>query len=409
MKQTLPKPLEPRYEVLALFTISMLGASLMIMSTGTLLPFFEQAFHVGRALLGVLLSVQLLGAVLTTALSGMLTDRFGDKHVVLWSGLFMGVALVFAGLVHNFGWLLFWLLLYGIGYSAVTPAGSHAIIFFFNKHDRGLAMGLRQCGVPLAGVAGSLFMPAIAMRFAYPAALATAGVLTILACSAASYFYREPKQLQGERVPVRAMLLEMLECSRDVRLIYLAITGMVLLSAQVALMAFLTVTLVRDAHYAISAAVTIFAISQVAAIGGRLSWGWISDRIFKGSRAIPLAIVCALTAAVAYLVSTITPQAPAMFVAIVAAALGFCAEGWLGVEVIAVAEVGGEEHSGSALGVVLTWMFIAAFIAPPVFGALAQAHNYVFAWRSLAVFELLGIPPAILASSYIRRMAAAPG
>ena len=94
-------------------------------------------------------------------------------------------------------------------------------------------------------------------------------------------------------------------------------------------------------------------------------------------------------------------------VAIVAAALGFSAEGWLGLEVIAVAEVGGEEHSGSALGVVLTWMFVAAFIAPPVFGALAQAHSYTFAWRSLAGFELLGIAPAILASNYIRRLAEA--
>lgn len=136
MRQTLPEPLEPRYEVLALFTLSMLGASLAVMSTGTLIPFFEAAFHAGRTQLGLVMSIQVVGAVFTTALSGMLTDRFGDKVVVLWSGVFMGVALILAGAVPNFGWLLFWLMMYGIGYSAVTPAGSHAIIFFFEKKDR---------------------------------------------------------------------------------------------------------------------------------------------------------------------------------------------------------------------------------------------------------------------------------
>jgi len=41
MKQTVPAP-ENRWEVLALFTASMLGASLLIMYTGTLMPFFEE-------------------------------------------------------------------------------------------------------------------------------------------------------------------------------------------------------------------------------------------------------------------------------------------------------------------------------------------------------------------------------
>jgi len=406
MRQTLPEPPESRYEVLALFTGSMLGASLVLMSTGTLLPFLEAAFHIGKAQLGLVLSAQLLGAVFTTALCGMLTDRFGDKAVVLWSGIVMGVALMLAGAVHNFVWLIFWLVIYGVAYSAVTPAGSHAIIFFFKKEDRGLAMGLRQCGVPLAGVVGSLLLPAIALRFNYGPALATAGVITFIACASASFLYREPKELQGERVSLRAMLSELIQIARDARLIYLTINGMILLCAQVAVMAFFAITLVHEARYAIPAAVAAFAISQIAAVAGRLSWGWSSDAVFKGSRAIPLAIVCVFTALVAFWVSTITPETPAATIVLIAAVLGFCAEGWFGLGVIALAEVGGEEHSGSALGFALTWMFVAAFIAPLMFGAVAEAQGYVVAWRWLAVFELLGIPPALLASAILRRTAA---
>lgn len=397
---------ESRYEVLALFTGAMVGASLFIMATGTLMPFLETAFHLGRAQLGLILSVQMVGAVATTAMCGMLTDRFGDKAVVLFSGLFMGVSLIVASLVPNFNWLLFWLMMYGIGYAAVTPAGSHAIIFFFPKRDRGFAMGLRQCGVPIAGVIGSVLLPAVAIHFNYKWALVVAGCLTIVACSIASAAYREPVELEGERVSVGALCADMLAVARDARLILMTLTSMALICAQVGVMAFLTLTLVHEAAYTVAFAVTIFALSQAAAIGGRLAWGWSSDNVFRGSRAMPLAVCCVITALVALATSVIEPATPTWLVCVIAAALGFTAEGWLGVGVIAIAEIGGEEHSGSALGVALTWIFLAAFIAPAVFGAVAESRGFAFAWRGLALIEVIGIVPALLASAFIRRIAA---
>jgi MFS family permease len=186
---------ESRYEVLALFTGAMIGASLVIMSTGALMPFFKSAIHLDQAQLGWLLSIQFIGSVAMTSVAGLLTDRFGDRAVVRWSGVLMSLSLVAASLVASFSWLLACLLVYGIGYAAVTPAGSHAIIFFFKKADRGIAMGIRQCGVPIAGVLGSLLLPAIALRYDYRAAFAAAGILTFVASTIASQFYREPSEL----------------------------------------------------------------------------------------------------------------------------------------------------------------------------------------------------------------------
>jgi MFS family permease len=402
MKQTVPAP-ENRWEVLALFTASMLGASLIIMCTGTLMPFFEATLHISGTQLGFVLSAQMIGAVFTTSVAGMLTDRFGDKLIVFWSGLIMGTALILASLVQSYTWLLAWLVVYGIGYSAVTPAGSHAIIFFFKKADRGLAMGLRQCGVPLAGVLGSLVLPAVALRYNYGWALYAAGVVTIVTCVGASLFYREPAALQGEHASLRSMFHEMYEISRDVRLILITLTEMILLVAQIAMMAFLTLTLVHEAGYSVALAVTIFAVSQAAAIAGRLMWGWSSDAVFHGSRALPLAVICIITALAAFALASITTQSSAAVVACIALVLGFSAEGWLGVGVIAIAEIGGEEHSGSALGVALSWMWLAAFVAPALFGAMAQTSGYPFAWRTIAALALTGVVPALLASAAVRR------
>ncbi len=398
---------ESRYEVLALFTGAMVGASIFVMATGTLLPFLESAFGLGQTQLGLILSVQIAGAVLMTAVAGILTDRFGDKSVVLWTGLIMGLSLIAAAAVHNFSWLLFWLFIYGLGFAAVTPSGSHAIVFFFKKEERGIAMGVRQCGVPLAGVIGSVLLPAIAAHFHYQWALIAAGVITLVSCGLASLLYREPHELEGERVSVRSMLGEMLVIARDVRLIFLTLASMALVCSQLALMAFLTLTLVREARYSITIAVAMFTLSQVAAIAGRVSWGWSSDRIFGGSRALPLAIVCGVTAVVATATSYFSPSTPGWMVALVCAALGFSAEGWFGVAVIGFAEIGGEEHAGTSLGVALTCVFLAGFVAPTLFGALAEAHGYPFAWRSLAFLELLAIVPAILASAFMRQLTAA--
>ncbi|MBV8345221.1 MAG: MFS transporter [Candidatus Eremiobacteraeota bacterium] len=401
-----PLPESP-YEVLALFTGAMAGASLWIMSTGALMPFFTAELHVGQTQLGLILSIQLVGSVAMTSVAGLLTDRFGDKAVVLWSGAVMGLALIAASLAENYRWLICWLLIYGIGYAAVTPAGSHAIIFFFRKADRGFAMGVRQCGVPIAGALGSVVLPAIALHFRYTGALAAAGLFTVATCSIASLLYREPRELAGERVSVRAMLADMLTIAREAPLIFLTLNAMVLICAQFALMGFFTLTLVHSAGYSLALAVALFTLAQFAAIFGRLSWGWMSDRFFGASRALPLALVCVLVALVAFGVASISPATPLWLAAAIAAALGFAAEGWLGLSIIGFAEIGGEERCGSALGVGLTWTLFAGFVTPVIFGALVQALGFPAAWRALAAFELVGVVPALLASAMVSRAIAA--
>jgi MFS transporter, ACS family, hexuronate transporter len=395
---------ESRYEVLALFTGAMVGASLFLMATGALMTFFLSALHLRQAQLGLILSIQLVGSVAMTSVAGVLTDRFGDKGVIFWSGTFMGLSLIAAALVQNFAWLIAWLLLYSVGYAAVTPAGSHAIIFFFKKADRGLAMGIRQCGVPLAGVVGSLLLPALALHFGYRGSLAGAGLLTLISCWVASTLYREPVELEGERASLRAMLFEMLEMSREVPLILLTVTSMILMCGQFALIGFLTLTLVHRAGYTLSAAVGIFTLSQFAAIGGRLAWGRVSDSLFGGSRTLPLAVVGVLVALVAFAVSEISPQTPHWVAALLAVGLGFTAEGWLGVALIGFAEIGGEEHCGSALGVGLTWALLAAVLTPAIFGAVAQTQGYEVAWRWLGLLEAAAAIPALLASPVLVRI-----
>ena len=47
-------PMESRYEILGLFTVSMIAASLVVVAIGTLLPYVSQAFPSERAHVGLL-------------------------------------------------------------------------------------------------------------------------------------------------------------------------------------------------------------------------------------------------------------------------------------------------------------------------------------------------------------------
>lgn len=392
---------ESPYEVLTLFTGAMVGASLFLMATGALMTFFKSELNLDQEQLGLILSTELVGSVAMTSVAGLLTDRFGDKAVVFWSGMLMGLALLAAALMQNFTWLLSCLFVYGVGYAAVTPAGCHAIIFFFKKSARGLAMGCRQCGVPIAGTLGSILLPAVAAHFGYRGALVAAGTLTLIACAIASSLYREPTELQGERVSIGTMLLEMFEIARESRLILLTLTSMILCAGQFALIGYLALTFVHEAGYGLTLSVALFTISQVAAIVGRLAWGWISDHVFGGSRTLPLAVACLLAALLALAMGAVGPNTAAWMAIAISAALGFTAEGWIGVSVIGFAEIGGEEHSGSALGVGLTWTLLAAMLTPALFGAAVQSYGFSAAWRWLALVEALGIVPALLGSSAV--------
>lgn len=395
---------ESRYEVLALFTVSMVGASLSLMGTGALMTFFASALHLDQAQLGLILSIQIIGSVAMTSVAGLLTDRFGDKKVVFWSGALMGVSLLAASLIANYSWLIAWLLLYGVGYAAATPAGSHAIVFFFKKSERGIAMGIRQCGVPIAGLVAAILLPAIAARYDYRAALAAAGFLTLVASALAAGLYREPTELQGERASLRALIAEMVAIARESRLILLTLVSMILATGQFAMIGFLTLTFVRKAGFSPPIAVALFTLTQAAAIAGRLSWGWLSDRVFGGDRTLPLAVVCVLTALATFAAAGLGLNTPLWWAAIVAAGLGFTAEGWFGVSVTGMAEIGGEEHSGSALGVGETWAMAAGFVAPTIFGALAEVHGLDYAWRALAFLQIVGIVPALMSSPAVMRV-----
>jgi MFS family permease len=378
------------------------GASIVQQAVGVLAPFLIVEFGLSQARLGAMFTALYLGSAFFTAFSGVLTDRFGERTMVAASGTVMSVALIAAASITNYTWLVGCMGLFGAGYAASTPAGGRAILTWFDR-DRGFAMGIRQTGVPVGGLVGAVVLPFAALHFGgYRAALLVAAALVVVSTATACIFYREAATDRPPPSRFAEVLAGMHRLARDPRLIATTLTCMALVNAQLAMNGFLTVTAVQVVGVTPALAATAFACAFVAATVARLFWGWYSDRFMRESRVALLAALCALSAVASLSFSLLRPSVAVLLIP-AALFIGFCGAGWNGVMAAALAEIGGADRAGSALGLTLTAIFLASAAGPLLFGSIADHTSLATAWMVNAGIGALGVLPVLWLRSHERR------
>jgi MFS family permease len=393
--------------ILLWMTFAQAGATLDQQGLGGLAPFFAASLGLDHASLGVLFGAIYLGSTLFTAPSGLLVDRYGEKTIVLVSGLIMGAAVALGALFRNHLWLVACLFVFGCAYAASSPAGGRAILRWFSR-NRGLAMGIRQAGAPVGGTVGAIVLPLIAIHSSYRVALVAGGAVCALTAVVAVWRYREPAGAgvvtAAAPQSFSALVRGMARFAIEPRSVAVNLTGFLLGSAQYTAVAFIIVGLLHDGAPRGVAALSL-AIMQGTGIVARPLWGIASDRFFKGDRGAPLALIAVVGAISLWALGSVGPSAAnALVVTAIGVGLGVSAIGFTGLLNTVLAEIGGAEAAGSAMGVGLTFTYAAGFIAPPVFGLLVDTRGFSFAWRLLALMLVL----AALVALAVRRRGAPP-
>jgi len=390
-----------RWRVLALMTTAQAGASVVQQALGSLSPIFVASFAISKAQLGIIFTALMFGSASFTAAAGVLTDRFGERRMVLYSGIAMTAALLAATLVQQYWWLVACIFAFGVAYAVSTPAGGRAVLAWFDR-DRGIAMGIRQTGVPVGGVIGALTLPLFAHAYGYRRAFVYAAIVTLLTTLIAVVPYHEGQRERG--VSSRSILRGMRTLARDPRLIGVTLTCMVLSGIQQTMNAFITVTAVVVVGTTPALAALSFACAQGAAVGGRLAWGFVSDRVLHGERLVPFAIICVLAALASATLALLHPRAVVPLFA-AAVVLGFSGAGWNGLMAAALAEVGGVDRAASALGLALTAIFLASATAPAVFGAVADRSSLHVSWAIVSALAVVAMAPVLWLRSHVRASA----
>jgi MFS family permease len=145
--------------------------------------FLRSGYHIGNSGFGLVLGMLGLGIALSELPWGLLTDRWGDRKVLLLGLGATAVALagmalfVVPGGAHVPGLTMLApsLLLVGLLGGSVNGSSGRAVMAWFRDGERGLAMSIRQTAVPAGGGVGALMLPALAAHFGF------AGVYGVLA------------------------------------------------------------------------------------------------------------------------------------------------------------------------------------------------------------------------------------
>jgi MFS family permease len=377
-----------RWVVLLVATVTQTTTSLVTQGVPTLAPFFQEEFFLSRSLVGMVAVSLNIGALLTLAIAGRAVDRFGERWVIGVGGTFIGLMSMGMIFINSFYLLLIIILILGLGISTSTPAGSKSVMTWFPENQRGMAMGIRQTGIPLGGVVAALVLPPVAIGYGWRLALHVAGVFTILGAIIYCIFYKESlarSEERSEKKVSKALPLSPRLLLANHSFLSVSILSVILVVSQFSIVTYLILFLVETLNYPLILASSLLAAAQLTGVFGRIIWGMISDKFFQGSRKKVLMLITMVSGGMSFSMSLITFNSPVWLVGLVIALIGFSAIGWNGLFITLISELVDQEHAGTAVGLAMTITQVGIILGPPLFGLVVDlTSSYRLAWLGLS-------------------------
>ncbi|EEK78001.1 MFS transporter [Bacillus cereus] len=380
-----------KWVMLIFATIAQTTATLITYGVGAFSLFWKEEYALTNMESGLLVSVVNVGPLFCMLLAGRLLDQYNEKLLISISSFLLGGTFLLTNIVNGFNGLLFVLLLVGMFYSVSQPGGSKVILKWFPKENRGLAMGIRQAGIPIGGALAGVLIPFFTIQYNVTYAINSMACICIIGGLLFFMFYKEPYvQEDARREHIKISFWTQLKVViRKKELYPIYITGICMISLQMVLVGHFMKFLVREQSITSIVAGTVFSVMFFSGMIGRVVLAASSDLFYKGNRRTPLFIaVCASISLILLLVISIHTVMSGVLYG-VSALLGFFSIGWFSLFIAEVAELASEDSVGITVSLALTFNQIAIIVAPILFGYIVDERGYTYAW--LCIVMLLSI------------------
>jgi sugar phosphate permease len=363
-----------------------------------LLPQLRRADHLSLSAAGALVAAPSIGLLLTLIAWGALADHRGERGVMASGLAVAGALLLVAAALHAFAAEFAVLVLAGAAGASVNSASGRVVMGWFEPHERGTAMGLRQTAQPLGVALAAVTFPPIANRFGVGWALVLPAVLCLGISLLVWLFVVDPPRAASTTAaragsPYRTSTLWRLHGASSL-----------LVVPQFAVAAFALEFLVTQRHWGtVEAGRLLFGFQLLGALG-RVAAGRWSD--YVGSRLAPMRWVAA-AAAVTMLGIAYGADRHSVL-AVIAIGVGVVvtvADNGLGFT--AAAELAGTSWAGRAMGMQNTAQNLVAALTPPLLGAVITSVGFGGGFAVAAVFPVLAVAATPVAAETGRRRAAA--
>jgi sugar phosphate permease len=372
-----------RWTMLGASTFAQAAAAIMMHGPAFLIPVLHEREGLSLAEAGVVAAAPTFGVMLTLVAWGAVTDRRGERFVLLTGLVATCVFGVASALSGGLVLLTVTLFLGGAAAASTNSASGRVVVGWFPPARRGLAMGIRQMAQPVGVGVAAISIAVVADRSGAHAALWVPTIACALAVVVVATTVLDPPRPQGSAGkaanPYRA----------DRYLARVHGVSVLLVVPQFVVWTFALVWLVQDRGWSPAAAGALVAVAQVAGALGRIAAGHVSDVV--ASRMRPLrwvAVAAAATMALLGLTAGLGSPLGAVAVPLVVVATVLTVAD-NGLAFTAVAERAGPGWSGRALGLQNTAQFIAASAVPPLAGLTASAVGFPATFALAAAFPVV--------------------
>ncbi len=276
--------------------------------------------------------------------------------------------------------LLLCLLVAGLGFSVTQPGGSKSVSAWFRGGRLGLAMGIRQAGLPLGGAVAAATLPAIAATSGWRIAFAAGAAATLAGALVFATVYRPPASGAAASKREALSFAAVAALLRQPWLRNATIAGLALVSAQYAILTWLMLYLRDHSHIALTRGAWFLSLAQLAGAAGRVGLAAWSDR--APAARFRLLWLCMIAVAAGFVVLLlIPPQIPEAALALLAAWLGFFGLGWYGPWVAYLADTAPADKVGLTLGAAMAINQLGIIGAPPLLGLVHDlTGGYTALW-----------------------------
>lgn len=397
--------LRHRWKVLGIGVAANACFSMVVGGLPATAIFMRNDYHITNAELGFVLGMLGLGIAVSELPWGLLTDRWGDRPVLLTGLLSTAVMLLlmalFAtpheGFIPAYGLLIAGVLGVGLLGSSVNGSSGRAIMAWFKEGERGLAMSIRQTAVPMGYGVGALLLPWLAGNYGFVVMFVVSALMCAIAGFYAWLWLYEPDRDRSEPVSLSAAPPSEKGPLHDRAVWKIVIAIGILCGPQFALLTFGSVFLHDFAHLQVALVSVCLAVIQVGAMVLRIWSGRWTDKHKNRKRYLQN---CTRLSLVAFLLLSalveVWPILPASKVIVVLLAglfilCGMVVSAWHGVAYTELASMAGAKRAGTALAMGNTSVFVVMFITPIAIPWLQGHFNWSSIWLASALCALLAL------------------
>lgn len=368
-----------RWAVLAAGTAAQAALLALLTGLAVLAPSLRDQLGLSLTEVGVLIAAPWIGPIGTLLPWGLVADRHGERRALACGLGACGLLTLPLAATPTFGAFVVLLALAGAAGASVNSASGRAVMSWFPRDERGLALGIRQTSTPLGGLVAALALPPIDAAAGLRGAFLFLGGLGVGAAVVGALVIRDVPAESGARA-ARSVL-------GDRRLWRLAGSGALYLVAQIAVTGFLVLYLHDERGVSTQRAAAALAVVQALAVVLRIALGRASD--LRGDR-VPLLRLVGVVTAAALLASALVLDAPTPVAVAALVVAGTLAMAWNGLSFTIAAELAGTARSGAATGFQQTVLSATGAVVPPAFALAVETTSWSVAFGLAALAPLLG-------------------